>query len=245
MTLTPTTEAAAAGSYSLKVTGRTATWQGPAINVLGKLSKGSKYAIGVRVRLLPGEAATALRVSLEAVYNGATTYHTVIGNTTVTDGAWVDLSAMYTFGIDATQLQLYVETASSATASFYIDDFIIDYIDPIAIQDLPPVKDEFTGQFDIGAAVSPAELSGVHRELLLRHFDTIVAGNAMKWDALQPTRRPVQLGSGRCDREFRRGEQPEAAWSHPGVAQPGSGVGVPRRQQRSAAARQRRRTVRC
>ena len=187
VTLTPTTEAAGSGNYSLKVTGRAATWQGPAIDVLGKLSKGSRYAIGVRVRLLPGEAATQLRVSLQASFNGTTSFHTVIGNTMVTDAAWVDLATIYTFGIDATALQLYVESATAANVSFYIDDFLIDYIDPITIQPLPPVKDEFVGQFDIGAAVSPAELNGAHRELLLRHFDTVVAGNAMKWDALQPT----------------------------------------------------------
>jgi endo-1,4-beta-xylanase len=186
VTLTPTNEIAASDSYSLKVTGRAGTWQGPAIDVLGKLSKGSRYAIGVRVRLAPGEQATQIRVSLEARVNTApSSYHTVIGDTMVTDGAWVDLSALYTFGLDATQLQLYVESATS-NASFYIDDFVLDYIPPVEIQDLDPVKDEFSGQFDIGAAVSPVELTGVHSELLLKHFNSIVAGNAMKWDALQP-----------------------------------------------------------
>ncbi len=185
VTLTPTTEVAASGIYSLKVTGRTASWQGPTINVLGKLSKGYQYAIGVRVRLAPGEPATSFRVSLQADFNGATSFHTVIGNTPVTDSAWVDLSTLYTFGIDASQLQLYVETADG-TPSFYIDDFILDFIEPPEIQDLPSVHEVLAPYFDVGAAVSVAELNGAHAELLLLHFNTLVAGNEMKWDALQP-----------------------------------------------------------
>lgn len=186
VTLVATNETAASGNFSLRTTGRTASWQGPAINVLGKLHKGSQYAIGVRVRLLPGETAVNMRVSLQAEYNGVTSFHTVIGNTMVTDGAWAELATMYTFGLDATSLQLYVETASGS-ASFYIDDFIIDFVEPPEIQDLPPLKDVLAPYFDVGAAVEPAELTGPHSELLLLHFNTVVAGNAMKWSSLQPT----------------------------------------------------------
>lgn len=203
VTLTPTTEAAASGSYSLKVTGRTDVWQGPAINVLGKLSKGSQYAIGVRVRLAPGEPATRVRVSLQVDFNGSTSYQTVIGNTTVTDAAWVDLSTLYTFGLDATQLQLYVETAEG-TPSFYIDDFILDYIDPPEIQDLPPLQDVLAPYFDVGAAVSVAELSGAHAELLLLHFNTVVAGNEMKWSSLQPTEGSFNWGPADAIANFAR-----------------------------------------
>ncbi|ACB74389.1 Endo-1,4-beta-xylanase [Opitutus terrae PB90-1] len=186
VTLTPTTETAATGSYSLRVTGRTASWQGPTINVLGKLSKGSRYAIGVRVKLLAGEPASNVRVSLQADNNGSTSFLTVIGNTPVTDAGWVDLATVYNFGADATQLQLYVET-DTGTASFYIDDFILDYIAPPTVQDITPVKSVLASYFDIGVAVEPPELSGPHAQLLLKHFNSIVAGNAMKWGPIEPT----------------------------------------------------------
>ena len=186
VTLTVTDEAAASGSYSLSVTNRTQSWQGPAINVLGKLHKGSQYAIGVRVRLLPGQAPAPVRVSLQADFAGSTSYHTIIGNQTVTADAWTDFATLYTFGLDATQLQLYVES-DTPNASFYIDDFIIDYVEPPEVQDLPPLKEVLAPYFDLGAAVEPAELAGVHSELLLLHFNTVVAGNAMKWGPLQPT----------------------------------------------------------
>ncbi len=203
VTLTPTTEAAAQGSYSLKVTGREMSWQGPAIDVFGKIFKGSQYAIGVRVRLVSGQTPVQMRVSLEVVNNGSTSWHTIVGNTQVTDGAWADLSTLYTFGLDATELRLYVET-DTGNASFYIDDFILDYIEPPTVQDLPSVQAVLDPYFDVGAAVSVAELSGAHSELLLRHFDTIVAGNEMKWSSLQPTEGVFNWGPADAIADFAR-----------------------------------------
>lgn len=203
VTLTPTTEAAASGSYSLMTTGRTASWQGPSIDVLGKLHAGSQYAIGVRVRLVPGEAPVDMRVSLQATNNGTDSFHTVVGNTQVTDAGWTDLSTIYTFGLSAQQLSLYVETASG-TASFYIDDFIIDFIEPPEIQDLPPLKDVLAPYFEVGAAVEPAELVGPHAELLLLHFNSLVAGNAMKWSSLQPTEGNFNWGPADAIADFAR-----------------------------------------
>jgi len=178
---------AASGSRSLAVTGRTASWQGPSINTLCKLHKNSKYLISMQVRLLPGEPASQVRVSLQAGLAGSTSFHTVIGNTTVTDAAWATLSTEYTFGLDADQLQLYVETASG-TASFYIDDFMLVHLPSLPIQtDIPSIKDVLAGDFPVGAAIEPAETSGLHSELLLKHYSQITAGNSMKWDALQPS----------------------------------------------------------
>lgn len=185
--LAATTEASATGSYSLRVTDRTASWQGPTINALCKLHKGSKYLISVRVRLLPGEAPAQVRVSMERRFNGVTNFTTIIGNTTVTDAAWVDLQTEYTFGFDVDALQLYVETASG-NASFTIDDFLVMHLPPIPIQtDIPSVEEVLDPYFPVGAAIEPDQLVGSHRDLLLKHFDTIVAGNAMKWSSLQPT----------------------------------------------------------
>jgi endo-1,4-beta-xylanase len=203
VTLTPTTETSATGGFSLKVTGRTASWQGPTIDVLGKLSKGTQYAIGVRVRLAPGEGSASVRVSLQADFAGNTSFLTVIGDTVVTDAAWVDLSAMYTFGADADHLQLYVETASG-TPSFYIDDFLLDPVIGPPIQALPALKDVLADDFDVGTAVEPAELFGRHSELLLRHFNSIVAGNAMKWGPIEPQEGVYNFGPADAIAQFAR-----------------------------------------
>jgi endo-1,4-beta-xylanase len=38
----------------------------------------------------------------------------------------------------------------------------------------------------VGAEVDSTDLSGPHAELLTRHFNSIVSGNDMKWDATEP-----------------------------------------------------------
>ncbi len=185
--LTNSTAAAYAGTRSLSVTGRAASWQGPGINVLCKLHKGSKYLISAWVRLQPGQPASQFRLSLQAGLAGATTFHTVVGNTDVTDAAWVNLSTEYTFGLDVDQLTMYIETAAG-TASFYVDDVLVSHLPPRPIQhDIPSLKDVLAPYFPIGAALEPQNLIGQQAELLLKHFDQFTAGNSMKWDALQPT----------------------------------------------------------
>ena len=182
------------GNFSLSVTGRTASWNGASINALCKLHKGSTYLIRLYVRLLPLEPASQVRVSLQAGLNGASSFHTVIGNTNVTDGAWVKLETEYTYALDADQLQLYVETASGA-ASFYLDDIVVQYVPPKEIErDLPDLHAALADVFPVGTAIEATETTGAHAELLLKHFNMVVAGNAMKWDALRPNAATYNFG---------------------------------------------------
>lgn len=181
-----TNEAAHSGSFSLKTTGRTQTWNGPSHDVLGKLTRGAKYTISVWARLAPGEPETQLRVSLQRTYQGNTTYETVIPNTAVTADQWVRLETSYTMGNDADALTLYVESASGL-AGFYIDDFALAYVPLLPVQtDIPALKDVLAGTFLIGAAIPPSQTSDIHADLLKRHFNSVTAENAMKWESIEP-----------------------------------------------------------
>lgn len=53
--------------------------------------------------------------------------------------------------------------------------------------DIPSVYQALAGYFPIGAAISSGDLSGPHAELLAKHFNSIVAENAMKMAYLEPT----------------------------------------------------------
>jgi endo-1,4-beta-xylanase len=185
--LTRTTAQAASGDYSLFVSGRTAFWNGATINVQCKLHVGHKYFVGVKVRLADGEDPVNVRVSLQRTLNGVTTFPTLIGNTQVTSSGWVDLSREVVFDMDSEQLQLYVETASG-TASFYIDDFLLVHMPILPIQqDIPSVYEVLDDYFPVGAAITPSQTSGRYGQLLDKHFNLVVAENAQKWDAIQPT----------------------------------------------------------
>jgi endo-1,4-beta-xylanase len=125
--LTNTTEAANTGTHSLKTTNRTAGFNGPSLNLLGVLSPGTVYQITVAVRLVSGEPATQLIVTVQRTPSGgATAFDRVVASapTGVTDAAWVTLQGQYSFAGDVSGLLLYVESASP-TASYYIDDFSI------------------------------------------------------------------------------------------------------------------------
>lgn len=176
------------GVNSLLTTGRTATFQGPNFNVTNVMFNGSRYKVSVWAKLAPGEAATQLRVSLQRNAGSITTFHTVVGNTNVTADAWVRLTTTYDVALANTSLFLYVESASG-TPSFYIDDVEVTYVPPPVIeQNIPSLKDVLQNDFLIGAGgVGQLEISGVHGELLKKHFNSITSGNDMKWDATEPS----------------------------------------------------------
>ena len=134
VTLTNTDEVPAhGGTRSLKTTGRTAGFNGPSLNAFGLLTKGSTYQVTAWVRLVAGESPTQIRVTMQRTVSGSNSFDSIASSsaTGVTDAAWVQLSGLYAFGgNDPSALLLYIES-SSATASYYVDDFsIVKIADP-------------------------------------------------------------------------------------------------------------------
>ena len=190
-TLTNTTEDAHSGSHSLLITNRTADFDGPQISVNNKMYVGSSYSISVWVKLAPtATQADTLRVSLQTTLAGVTSFNTVIGNTPVPLGTWVQLSipsySMAT-AYDPGQAFLYVES-NSGTQSFYIDDFQLTFVPPLQIQtDIPSIFQTLADYFPVGAEVDLSDISGPHAQLLTKHFNSIVSGNDMKWSSVEAT----------------------------------------------------------
>lgn len=118
------------GTHSLKTTGRTQGFHGPSLQTLGLLAKGATYQVTVWARLVAGQAPAQLRVTVQRTVGGANSFDTVVQTAAgaVTDAAWVQMTGLYAFaGNDPTGLLLYVES-TTATTSYYIDDFRIDKI---------------------------------------------------------------------------------------------------------------------
>ncbi|HKV41110.1 MAG TPA: endo-1,4-beta-xylanase, partial [Blastocatellia bacterium] len=185
--LTVTSADQHSGTFSLLTTNRTATFTGPAFDVTNVMFNGSQYRVSLWAKLAPGEASTQLRVSLQRNIGTTTTFHTVVGNTTVTANQWVNLKINYNVALANQKLTLYVESATG-TPSFYIDDFTITFIPPaIAERNIPSVFQSLSGFFPVGAAVTPLEITGEHAFLLSKHFNSITSGNDMKWSSTEPT----------------------------------------------------------
>jgi endo-1,4-beta-xylanase len=184
--LTVTTADAHSGQRSLLTTNRTATFAGPAINALGKMTKGKKYALSVWVKLAPGELPVDMRLSVERRTAGTPSFQTIGAGSGVSSGQWVQLAGTFTLAVDIDFLTVYVET-STGTASFYIDDFALTFLPAKPIQtDIPSLKDVFAADFPIGTAAAPSDTVGEKAKLIAKHFNSITPGNAMKWDATEP-----------------------------------------------------------
>ncbi|MCO8270287.1 endo-1,4-beta-xylanase [Actinoplanes sp. TRM 88003] len=183
-TVAVSTTVAHGGSTSLSVTGRTAAWQGPSLDVLGTFEKGTAYTISAWVRLASG--SDNARLSVERRTDGVAAYDQVVGNTAIDSGRWVNLVGRYTLATDVDFLRVYVETASS-TESLYIDDVTASYVPALPIQtNIPSVQDVVT-EFPVGAAITGAEIVTEHGQLLDKHFNSVTPGNALKWDATEPS----------------------------------------------------------
>jgi endo-1,4-beta-xylanase len=182
--LAHSTAVARGGTGSLLVTGRTAAWQGPSLDVLDTFEKGTAYTISVWVRMASG--SDNARLSVERRTAGVASYDQVVGNTAVTSGGWTNLTGRYTLATDVEFLRVYVETAST-TGDLHIDDLTASYVPALPVQtDIPSVKDVVT-EFPVGAAITGAEIVTEHGQLLTKHFDSVTPGNALKWDATEPS----------------------------------------------------------
>jgi endo-1,4-beta-xylanase len=151
--LTNTTEAAATGTHSLKTTGRTAGFHGPSLNLLTTLVRGTIYQITASVRLVGGQAADTLKITVQRTpVGGANAFDQVTPSTGVTDSAWVTLSGQYSFATDVTGLLLYIE-AAGATTQYYVDDFSIRVVPALGCAD-PPDTSGIHSDFETGTAES-------------------------------------------------------------------------------------------
>jgi endo-1,4-beta-xylanase len=183
-----TTADAHGGSHSLLITGRTQNFQGPSHDATGKMCNGSQYAVIAWVKMAPNQPATQIRVSVQLNLAGVASFKTVVGNTNVTSSDWVRLKIKpYTFSGAYDSMSIYVESNNNPTASFYIDDFSLQYLPPPTIENLPSVAQAYANDFLIGFAALPQDITGAHGQLAALHHNSVTPGNALKWDTTEPT----------------------------------------------------------
>ena len=186
---------------ALYVQSRAAYWDGPQISVLNKMYVGSQYAISVWV-MSPGGDSMNLSLQTTLTSNGtAATSYTGITSVQAPAGQWVHISVpRFTMSnaYDPAQgsAYLYVQTSSndtgtngtpSATQPFYITDFELTYLPPLQIQQtIPSIYQTLADYFPVGAEIDSSDLLGPHAQLLVKHFNSIVSGNDMKWQFTEP-----------------------------------------------------------
>jgi len=186
--LTPTQADAHGGAWSLLVTGRTATWNGPTHDITGKMCNGSQYWLEVWVKMAPGQPTTSMNMSLQLTDQFGNPSYPGVTNASVSSSGWVRLkSKPYTFSGTYANLQLYVQSNDNPTAQFYIDDVRVTYLPPPVIENIPSIAQTYANDFLVGFATSQSDLIGPHGQLAARHYNSVTPGNDLKWDTIEPT----------------------------------------------------------
>ena len=118
--LSSTSDQAFAGTRSLLATNRTATFEGPAINLLGNARAGVEYDLSAYVRIA-GVAAADVRATLKATCPDGEQFIGIV-NVGANDSGWVELAGSVTIpDCELTELILFIE-GPEAGIDIYVDD---------------------------------------------------------------------------------------------------------------------------
>lgn len=114
-----------AGSEALLVQERTAAWNG-AYKALNSAAfvPGEAFSFSAEVMYFDGNSTDTFYMKLQYTDANGDTQYSTIAEATAVKGQWVQLAnTSYTIPADATDMQIYIETADS-TNNFYIDEAI-------------------------------------------------------------------------------------------------------------------------
>jgi endo-1,4-beta-xylanase len=192
------------GAASLRISSRSATWNGPQRALAPTLAIGETYHVSAWIYYDEGPARASFTASVELGWSDPAIEHQYKNVATVkaAKGAWTRIEFDYLVPSDAklALAELYFETTWKPEASATPDDFVPFNIDDIAVakvdssmkvaaqEDIPSLYEALSAYFPVGTAVSPELLdrANPHYRLLQRQYSALVAGNAMKPESLQP-----------------------------------------------------------
>lgn len=187
------TEQAHSGTYSVKVSNRTETWNGAMADKTEFLSLGETYTLSLYVKYTADSASGSQKFSLQLQYSdGTEDVYRNIKTVEAYKGNWTLMEGELTIPLDAQDVKIYVETEwkSSPNAQdlldFYIDDFTaVPKSLPEIEKDIASLKDVFSGYFKVGGAATASELAPKPaRDLFLKHYNSITFGNELKPDSV-------------------------------------------------------------
>ncbi len=177
------------GKYCLLTTNRTAGWNGPQIDLTGKIFPTGIYEVSAWVKIREGDPAAEMIMTVQKDKSGKSSWNRVTALKTE-PGSWVNLSGEYEVKDDFDKIAVYIES-SNATGSYCIDDLIVSVVKEPSSRatgkDLPSLSETYKDYFSIGTAVELSQLKGEEKELLLRHFSSLTAENIMKPQYLSPS----------------------------------------------------------
>jgi len=192
------------GSSSLYISNRTKTWQGPIHLLTDDIVPGDIYSLSAWVYFDEGGNNLPLTFSVERSFKDADREHSYmnVNSFQIPKGEWTQIEMEFSVGSDPDQKEIWVYfelpykedalVTAEDKVSFYMDDITFVKLDPAlrpqAQMDIPNLYDNWVSWFDVGATVSAddVDFSSQTAQLLMKHFTSIVAGNAHKMAYIQP-----------------------------------------------------------
>ena len=163
-----------AGGESLLVEGRTSAWNGATRSLNSRaFQPGSEYSFSANVMYFDGGDTDTFFMKLQYTdANGDTQYSTVAEGEAI-KGQWIQLSnTNYQIPADATNMQLYIETADS-TNSFYVDE-AIGAVAGTVIEGAGEGKKVIRGDLNFDECIDGADLALARQGIISGFTDTYV-----------------------------------------------------------------------
>jgi len=170
---------AVSGTKSLCAGERSKSWNGPAFRLDDKCEPGTAYLVSAKVA---GQWYTSVTVSFQYTDAGGEVHYENLAN--LNGNGFQEVNDLkVSFSEEQTDVYVYFEGGSD---NIYIDDFSIKTAPVFHPEsDIASLKDVYDGYFKIGTAVTTKELAPKStKELILKHFNSITAGNELKPDAI-------------------------------------------------------------
>ena len=177
-----TTELPHGGSYSMCISGREKSWNGPQFLLDELCEPNVEYTVSAWAK---SEWYSTLSLSMEYTDTEGERHYSNLKS--FSGDAWNEFSEIkFSFTADMTNVYLYFES-SDASCKLYVDDFVIAPAPVIPIQDdIPSLSDLYSPYFNIGTAIMASNLSSPSfMDLVQKHFDdSITFGNELKPDSV-------------------------------------------------------------
>ncbi|MBE6847466.1 MAG: hypothetical protein E7503_04965 [Ruminococcus sp.] len=177
-----TTELPHGGSYSMCISGREKSWNGPQFLLDELCEPNVEYTVSAWAK---SEWYSTLSLSMEYTDTEGERHYSNLKS--FSGDAWNEFSEIkFSFTADMTNVYLYFES-SDASCKLYVDDFVIAPAPVIPIQDdIPSLSDLYSPYYNIGTAIMASNLSSPSfMDLVQKHFDdSITFGNELKPDSV-------------------------------------------------------------
>lgn len=192
------TDYAQNGTSSLKISGRTAVWNGASFSATDIVA-GKSYDVKCAFTFTNPDYASHT-FELCAQYNeGSTTQYITIASAAVERGNWTTAAGTIYIPADVSDIAIYVQSRYTTSESdidlmdFYIDDFVCIGEERPEVESLSSLYKPY---FYFGSAVSASVINtAAGKSHIKKHFNSLTAENEMKPDATLNQYQSQQKGS--------------------------------------------------